>query len=96
MPESLFKKSFRLQSLKRNTLAQVFSFVFCEISKNTFFTEHLWVTASVIMRRQNLSLQSTFLFKLYQPEKISTVGQISEKDVQCFLCSVIIIFKPER
>ena len=29
------------------TLAQVFSCEFCEISKNNFFTEHLWVTASI-------------------------------------------------
>ena len=28
------------------TLTQVFSCKFCEISKNTFFTEHLWTTAS--------------------------------------------------
>ena len=27
-------------------LAQVFSCEFCKISKNTFFTEHLWTTAS--------------------------------------------------
>ena len=30
-------------------LAQVFSCEFCEISKNTFFTEHLWTTASVCL-----------------------------------------------
>ena len=57
---------------------------FCEVSKDTFFTEHLWVTTSVIMRTQNLSLQSTFRIKLYQPEENPTVGQISEKEVQCF------------
>ena len=28
------------------TLAQVFSYEFCKISKNTFFTEHLRTTAS--------------------------------------------------
>ena len=28
------------------TLAQVFSCEFCEISKNTFFTERLWMAAS--------------------------------------------------
>ena len=28
--------------LKKETLAQVFSCEFCEISKNTFFIEHLW------------------------------------------------------
>ena len=30
----------------KETLAQVFSCEFCKISKNTFFTEHLWMTAS--------------------------------------------------
>ena len=32
--------------IKKETLAQVFSYEFCEISKNTFFTEHFWATAS--------------------------------------------------
>ena len=31
---------------KKGTLAQVFSCEFSEISKNTFFTEHLQTTAS--------------------------------------------------
>ena len=34
---------------KKETPAQVFSCGFCEISKNTFFTEQLWATASVII-----------------------------------------------
>ena len=38
----LFKSLF----YKKETLAEVFSCKFCEITKNTFFTEHLWVTAS--------------------------------------------------
>ena len=33
--------------IKKETLALVFSCEFCEISKNTFFTEHLWATAAV-------------------------------------------------
>ena len=33
--------------IKKEIPAQVFSCEFCEISKNTFFTEHLWTTASV-------------------------------------------------
>ena len=33
--------------IKKETLAQVFSYESWEISKNTFFTEHLWATASV-------------------------------------------------
>ena len=32
--------------IKKEVLAQVFSCDFCEISKNTFFTEHLRATAS--------------------------------------------------
>ena len=42
--EPLFKESCRPAScnfLKKETLAHVFSYEFCEISKNTFFTEHL-------------------------------------------------------
>ena len=34
--------------IKKETLAQVFSCEFCEIFYNTFFTEHLWTTASKI------------------------------------------------
>ena len=36
----------RLATLLKKTLAQVFSCDFCEISNNTFFTEHLWITGS--------------------------------------------------
>ena len=32
--------------IKKEALAHVFSCEFCQISKNTFFTEHLWTTAS--------------------------------------------------
>ena len=42
MPESPFYCNF----IKKETLAQVFSCEFCEISKDTFFTEHLRATAS--------------------------------------------------
>ena len=33
--------------IKKEALAQVFFCEFCENSKNTFFTEHLWATASI-------------------------------------------------
>ena len=39
-------------SLKKETLAQVFSCEFCEISKCTFFTEHLSATASGLIKEQ--------------------------------------------
>ena len=34
--------------IQKKTLAQVFSSEFCEIFKNTFFTEQQWTTASVV------------------------------------------------
>ena len=36
--------------IKKETLAQVFSCDFCEISKSTFFTEQLWETASAVAK----------------------------------------------
>ena len=41
------KKGLRPATLLKETLAQVFSGEFCEIFKNTFFTEHLLTTAFV-------------------------------------------------
>ena len=57
-PEKLYIHTFRkpmatklagltCNFIKIETLAQVFSCEFCEISKNTFFTEHLQATASM-------------------------------------------------
>ena len=40
------QRLFFLNFIKKEILAQVFSCEFCEISKNTFSTEHLWTTAS--------------------------------------------------
>ena len=37
----------KVNFIKKETLAQVFFCEFYEISKNTFFKEHLWTTASV-------------------------------------------------
>ena len=36
-----------LQFYKKETLEQEFSCEYCETPNNTFFTEYLWVTASV-------------------------------------------------
>ena len=44
MPKTLLKKRLWPQAcnfIKKETLVQVFSCEFCEISKNTFFTEHI-------------------------------------------------------
>ena len=42
--------------IKKETLAQVFSCEFCEISQNTFFTEHLWTTASISSNPHHASI----------------------------------------
>ena len=47
------KKSLRIYRphacnfIKKETRSQVSSCEFCKISKNTFFTEHVWMTASI-------------------------------------------------
>ena len=43
---SLLIKLQACNFVKKETLAQVFTCEFCEIFKSTFFTEHLWTTAS--------------------------------------------------
>ena len=50
--------------IKKETLTQVFSCEFCEISKNTFFTEHLWTNASIISVTQFSSVWTTFYLNL--------------------------------
>ena len=42
------RSSLRAATLLKKRLAQVLSCEFCEISKNTFFIEHFWATASDI------------------------------------------------
>ena len=48
MCQRLFFNKIAGNFIKKESLAQVFSCEFCEISKNIFFTEHLRTTASVI------------------------------------------------
>ena len=40
--------------IKKAALAQVVCYEFCEISKNTFSTDHLWTTASVNTKLETL------------------------------------------
>ena len=44
-----------LNFIKKEALAQVFSCEFCEIFKNTFFTEHFWATVSVSIQDSDYS-----------------------------------------
>ena len=42
-----FNKVKACNFIKKETVAQVFSCEFCEISKSTYFTVHVWMTAPV-------------------------------------------------
>ena len=73
MPQPLFYKAVlqicfikpqACNFIKKETLALVFSYEFCEISQNSFFTEHLWTTASV---------KTYFQFSWYQSCRYETV-----------------------
>ena len=46
--------SLLLLLIKKETLAQVFSCEFCQISKNIFYTEHPWATASILREGRRL------------------------------------------
>ena len=53
MPDSLFQAYQACNFIKKEILAQMFSCEFCEIFKNTFFTEHLRTTASENVKSKN-------------------------------------------
>ena len=57
------QSDLNLDVRKREALAQVFSCEFCEISKNTFFTEHLWATASI---KRKLNFNDTHCVRLFE------------------------------
>ena len=48
LPEPFFNKVAGCNFIKKKTLAQVLSCGFCEMFKNTFFTQHIRTTASEI------------------------------------------------
>ena len=48
---------------KKETLAQVFSCEYCEISRNTFFTENLWTTASKNWNYDNFGESTAFILR---------------------------------
>ena len=57
------RKGVRTATLfKLETLAQVFSCEFCEFSKSTFFTEHVWVTASLICGKNTRKFINSLLY----------------------------------
>ena len=61
VPESLFNKVAVLRP-KKDTLAKVFSCEFCEIFKNTFFTEYFRVTTSQLQSKREYIKVRRLLF----------------------------------
>ena len=52
------------------TLAQVFSCEFCEISKNTYFTEHLWTTAYFSALLKLVQITAVKPVRCYQKKRL--------------------------
>ena len=57
--------------IKKETLAQGFSCEFCKIFKDTFFTEHLWVTASFLQQLLALYFATIYSWQLSSSEVVS-------------------------
>ena len=65
------KQGLQHYQSKKETLAQVFASEFCEISKNTFFTEHLWTTASAYATFERSPRWNEFVDKFSQELSVS-------------------------
>ena len=62
-----FKRLKLANLLKKEILPQVFSCDFCQISKNTFFTELLWPTTSILPGRRRLKqIEISIISKLHK------------------------------
>ena len=74
--------------IKKETLALVFSCEFCGISKNIFFTEHLWTTASVTYisnPKYWCTSKSTFYHKMFVPRLSTEFLRNFEKKMDCVI-----------
>ena len=63
-------RSATFNFIEKETLSLVFSCEFCQISRNTFFTEHLLVTASAVCKNMILRpffLKNNLLGKVLKP-----------------------------
>ena len=67
--------------IKKETLTQVFSCEFCQISKNTFFTEHLRATSSMLLEGRRL-----------KQIEISIISKLTKKIIKKEKCSYFFYF----
>ena len=78
--------------IKKETLAQVISCEFCQISKNTSLNEHFWATASVRVSTHSntvLSLEKTFQ-RLNIPYRVLYKDALINNYVRCVSSNQII------
>ena len=83
-----FERSATL--LKKEALAHMFSCEFCENFKNTFFTEHLWTTASVIrtaeygilvIKKTSVKTLQILLYSVFLNVPIKHVQEKEKKEI---------------
>ena len=60
----------------------MFSSEFCEISKNTFFTEHLWATASVLWNNASKEIKESLSTEEFQ-KRLNKQRALSCSGVVC-------------
>ena len=77
-------------TLKWKTLAQVFSCEFCKISKNTFFIEHLWTTASELANIHFLYYDPKNIYEQMWPQSLPAKTSKSDptKAPNCGECGI--------
>ena len=68
----------------------MFSCEFCEISKNTFFTEHLWATGSVNKKNRNI-----FCYKTTNLQQTDFCFWFLEKDKKGVKANLNLIYRNE-
>ena len=66
----------------KKTLAEVFSCEFCDIFKNTFLTEHLWVTASVLTAEQLNSVKWEYIAHWTSDKKVNEYRASAKNSLQ--------------
>ena len=78
--------------IKKETLAQVFFCEFCEVSKNTLFTEHLWATASVKTIHSTNVNPRTFCKPIETEEECrETIPKFQKKIITVIFCVYVCV-----
>ena len=73
--------------IKKETRAQEFSCEFCEISKNTLFSEHLWTTASLTRSMRTFVLNGLGILKI--PQRLVSRYMLIGHDVNLIPISLL-------